>query len=441
LRKRLQYSRWLTLAVVSPLLVIGGVATAQPNGVATAQPNGGAAAQPEQAVSLTLQQALDAAADANIDVLSARNAEASAAADIRKADTSPNPQLSLNAAQLRPNRIGQPGAQNYGDTTVRIDQTIERGGKRRLRVAAARASLAAAHGDLGDTQRTVLESVAGAYFDLMAAERRQTLSQGIAETYRRSLDLMGKRLNAGDVSGGDMARARVEMLRAASDAALAGAARRDAQLALAVLIGRETDAARLATSGDWPGTAYPAPGQDADTIAEGRPDVVAAQSRAEAARRNLDGAHALRHRDVSVGLQYEHDANALGSTVGVGVSVPLFLGNRYTGEIDSAGVDVRQAEATAAKARAVAVAEILVARSAAASANDRRRQYDDDLVPAARHAADTAEFSYTRGALALLDLLDARRTLKLVEIEAIAARSDQAKAMAHLRAVQTLETE
>lgn len=37
-------------------------------------------------------------------------------------------------------------------------------------------------------------------------------------------------------------------------------------------------------------------------------------------------------------MQYEHDANALGSTVGVGLSVPLFLGNRYPGEIDIAGV-------------------------------------------------------------------------------------------------------
>ena len=42
--------------------------------------------------------------------------------------------------------------------------------------------------------------------------------------------------------------------------------------------------------------------------------------------------------------------------------------------------------------------------------------------------AAQAEFAYTKGALNLADLLDARRTLRTTGLEALAARADHAKA-------------
>ncbi len=431
------------LGLMLAAMAAGGVAAAPvatPPTVPMAVPSAPATAIADP-VLLTLDVAVDAAANANIDVATARNAEASAAADVRRANTFPNPAFSVNAAQLRPNRLGGSQAGDYGDSIVRIDQPIERGGKRQSRVAAARAALAAAHGDLADVRRTVRQATSDAFYDLMAAERRQALTRAIADSYARGQTVMALRMKAGDISGGDLARANVDALRAASDAASAEADTRDAQLALGVLIGRESDAPRLATLGDWPTDGGTPAATPAETVADHRPDVVAALARVESARHSLAGAHALRHQDVTVGVQYEHDANALGSTVGVGFSVPLMLGNRYSGDIESADVALRQAQTNADKVRAVAVAEIKAARIAAAAAAARRRQYDDELVPSARHAAQTAEFAYARGSLALLDLLDARRTLQSVELDAIAARSDLAKARSRLIAAETLETE
>jgi cobalt-zinc-cadmium efflux system outer membrane protein len=167
--------------------------------------------------------------------------------------------------------------------------------------------------------------------------------------------------------------------------------------------------------------------------------VRAADQRVAASQFAYQGARALRHPDVSIGVQYEHGGNSPGSTIGLGFSVPLQIGNRYSGEIDAANVDRNQAEANAAKVRAIATAEITTARRSAADASARRARYDDDLLPSARKAASTAEFAYKNGALALVDLLDLRRTLQSIELAAIDARAEEAKALARQAAAETPE--
>lgn len=394
-----------------------------------AEPAPGAAPVP-----ITLAAALAAGDAANIDVVTARNAVKTAAAGLRIAGTAPNPTVSLGAVSLRPNRIGSDRIENLSDSSLRIDQPFERGGKRQARVAAARAGLEAAGNDVVDTRRQVHAAITTAYFDLMAAERRLQLVTATAESWATGLTIANRRLVAGAIAGGDLARQKVEALRAASAVTQAETDRREAQLLLATLIGRDSEA--LATIGDWP-AAQAAGLESADAVAERRPDVQAAAARVVAARRQLDGAHALRHPDVTAGVQYEHDPNGIGSSVGVGLSFPLPLRNNYGGDIDAAGAALAQAEASAAKVRAVAVAEIITARRAASAASARRASFDGDLLPAARHAADTAEFAYRSGALALLDLLDARRTLQAIGLEAIDAHDDEARALARMRAAET----
>jgi cobalt-zinc-cadmium efflux system outer membrane protein len=393
----------------------------------------------DQAVQpISIEAVIASAESANIDVLTARLAIKSAQASLRSADTAPNPVFSVNSLQVRPSRVGNLPYGQLVDTIVRVDMPLERGGKRRARTGSARASVSAAEDDLIDVQRQMRESVVGAYFDLKAAENRLLLLRSIADNYGKSQDIARKQQKAGSISNGDLARQQVESLRAAAEADQAGTDRREAQLALAVLIGREAEAITLATSSDWPvpNNANPEP---ADILAERRPDVRAAQTRVVAARRDLDGAHALRYPDVTVGVQYEKaDGDVgVGDSVGLGVSVPIPVRNRYRGEVDSASVALTQAEAQATKIQAVAMAEIIVARRAAADAMARRIAFDDGQLPAARKAASVAEFAYARGALALLDLLDARRSLQAVELGAIDAHADEARAIARLRSAET----
>lgn len=393
--------------------------------------------------SFSLDAALAAAENDNIDVIRSRLSLRAAQANLRIADTAPNPDLNLSAVQLRPSRIGQRPADAVADTVVGIDLPLERGGKRRARTGQARALIQAAQGDLASARRDMREAVYNAYFDLKAAEQRAAILGTIAGTYADSQNLARMQERSGALSRADRSRQEVEASRARTDAQQAAMELTTAQLGLATLIGREGEAARIATLDDWPttggATISVSGAEPADLLALRRPDVMAAQSRVEAARRNLDGAHALRHPDVTVSMQFEHAARDLGvgSSMGVGVSVPLPVRNRYSGEIDAAGTALIQAEAEARKAAAVATAEIIIARQTLAAASELRGEMDTQQLPAARNAAQIAEFAYTNGATSLIELLDARRSLRAVELAAIDARADEAHAIAQLQAAQT----
>ncbi len=391
---------------------------------------------------LTLPAAIDAAEAENIDVVTARLAIRTAQANLRAADTAPNPVLGINGAQIRPDMIGRTPARQLADTVVRVDVPLERGGKRRARVAAARANVTAAEDDLGDTRRQMREAVTNAFYTLKAAEERLAALRTIAASYTEGQRVAGLQRQQGALSEGDFVRQKVEALRADTDARQAILDRQDAQLQLAILIGREPLATTLATAGAWP-MPVTGPQIDAATLAARRPDVLAATARIEAARRNLDGAHALRHPDITVGAQYESAPGSLGvgDTVGVGISIPLPVRNRYRGEVDAASTAVVQAEADARKALAVATAEITAARRTVAESTRRLQLIEGTQLPAATRAADVAEFAYKHGATTLLDLLDARRSLQAVQLGAIDARSAEAAALAKLRSVETTGVE
>lgn len=435
--------RWYVcaLACLAPMSIVSHPSTAVAQTPVPAPPTARSAAlaPAPNAVIVSLDAALAAARNDNIDVIRARLAVRTAQANLRSADTAPNPDLSLSAVQLRPSQIGNRRISQLADTIVGLDLPLERGGKRRARTGQARALIDAAQGDLASAQRDMREAVQDAYFDLKAAEERVSILGSISASYADSQRLAHTQERAGAISQSELARQAVEASRAKTDAQSAVIALRAARLALATLIGREGDAATIATNGDWPQPPADMSAEPADLLALRRPDVAAAQARVEAARRALDGAHALRHPDVTVNVQYEHAEADLGvgDSVGFGLSVPLPIRNRYNGEVDAAGSALVQAEAEARKAAAVAGAEITVARQTLAEADHRRREIEESQLPAARRAAQVAEFAYSNGATSLLELFDARRSLRAVELSAIDARADEAHAIAQLQAAQT----
>ena len=82
---------------------------------------------------------------------------------------------------------------------------------------------------------------------------------------------------------------------------------------------------------------------------------------------------------------------------------------------------------------AQAIGNVDQASSALRSAAERRRRLEGGLLADAERVAKAAELAYQRGAMNLMDLLDARRTLRQVQLEAASARADYAKALAAWR--------
>lgn len=75
------------------------------------------------------------------------------------------------------------------DTVLRIDQLVERGGKRDLRVRGAESRLAASRFDLDDTARQQLGVLRYAYYNLRLAQEKLMLARETAELYGKALTL------------------------------------------------------------------------------------------------------------------------------------------------------------------------------------------------------------------------------------------------------------
>ena len=62
--------------------------------------------------------------------------------------------------------------------------------------------------------------------------------------------------------------------------------------------------------------------------------------------------------------------------------------------------------------------------------SDLVRRNRDELLVAAEKAANAAEYAYRNGAVGVMDVLDARRTLRATRFDALAAQAECSKAYA-----------
>ena len=391
---------------------------------------------------LTLTQAEELLQIHNRELQAARRAVEAAGANTLVAGARPNPTLSLGVSTINPTEgVGSgPLRDKIIDSSVRIDQVIERGDRRELRLANARSLESASTEDLSEAQRQQRLALRYAYYDLHFAQDKVAITRDTIALFEGSVRAAELRLKAGDIAMADVARLRVDALRAQNDARAAEADQRRAQLALAYMIGAERAAVGIRVVDAWPSIYAGRPGGEVDELIESRPDVRAAKSRLEAAQNARELARSLRTRDVSVGVSYDHypvnpsyaqgSGAGTGNSFGVFLSVPLFARYYYEGEIRRSEVDYSAAMEGLEKVRAQGRTEIAKAFSDLQASSERLQRYDESLLVEAKRAADSAEFAYKNGAIGVMDLLDARRTLRATQIDAASARNEHGKALA-----------
>ncbi|HXE40355.1 MAG TPA: TolC family protein [Azonexus sp.] len=352
-----------------------------------------------------------------------------AAADVKAAGQRPNPDVSLNTLSISPwSGYGAGGWKDKKmDTQLRLDQLVERGGKRDLRIKGAEARLEAAGFDADDIARQQLGALRNAYYNVRLAQEKLTLARETAALYAKSAEAGRLRQKAGDIAPVDLSRLQIDQARADSDARQAQAELEHAQGELAYLLGLESEAGKLVATDNWPALEEQAL---AAAPIDQRPDLEAARRRLTAAEADRDLARARKKRDVTVGVQLEHNLqNAPTNSYGFGVSMPLFIWHEYEGEIARAEADLDVARLQFEQQQAQAVGQVAHARNALLAARERYRRLEGGLLADAERVAKAAEFAYAKGAMGLMDLLDSRRTLRQIQIEAASARADYAKAL------------
>ncbi len=345
-------------------------------------------------------------------------------AGVRQAGLGPNPRLFLESEDLRPGANGYDFPTQTEDFAY-VSQSFETDGKRRKRVALAKARLEQAKAEADAMRAQIAGRVAGAYWNAVVLGRIAQLLREDMAAVEDMVRYHQERVDAGAMRGVDLLRMQIERDRLAL---ALQAAERDAALARLELfrqMGRVPDEqAKLTDALDrvQPVRAVPL----AEVLA-GRADVLAAREAITAAKADVKLQQADGVPDLDLLGGYKR--NLAQNTGYGGLQMILPFRNRNQGEIARAQASVRYTEARLLTLELQVGAEV-----AEGEANYRReREIVETLLPDMRHKAkenlQLMTEAYRIGGVDLLRYLDAERTAVDVEVNALRTEAEYQQAV------------
>lgn len=303
--------------------------------------------------------------------------------------------------------------------TLPLDPLWQRG----ARIERARNDILAAEADVVQIRRAVALDGARAFHRVALAQASVLASADVIVELDSLLRFTGARVREGATPEGDMLRLQVERERMRADQSLQEAELAQARGALLAYLpidpargaptladARILDApvTRLdSTTGRMSSAALSMSTGSVDVVR--RPDVMAARSRAAAAESEIGVQRALTVRQL--GATFGTKTIGAAHTMVAGITVPIPLFDRNRGEIERArGESAASAEElrwTERRARG----ELAGAYEAARVLDERVRALESGFVARAESSRRIALTAYREGAVPLLQVLDATRTL------------------------------
>ena len=383
----------------------------------------GADAQDLPAV-LSLQDALQLARTRNPTLAAAGNEVEMAEGDRLQASRRLNPAVSTTSEGYPLFDSGpKPSFFDGQELTIRADQEIEIGGRRRLRTASAATGVSIARSLQADQRRLVDLAVQRAYLQVVLAKAERDVAGAALADIDRMLGITKARLGQGEIAGGELRRLQVERLRFVDDQFATDLALRNAKAALLAAMGfrdlsQDFDVSGALTELPIVLTAFAMTGA-ADTLDRAaidkqamanRPDLLAARSEQERADTETQLQRALRTSNVTAGGGYKRTLTSNGVVFGVTVPLPLF--NRNPGGIARAEAERRRAENRATAAEIGVRLDVQQAANAIEVNQARVRYIEQETLVAAREARDAVMAAYQVGEAGLIDYLDAQRAFR-----------------------------
>jgi len=357
----------------------------------------------EQVLSLLEQRSPRTAAD--------RAPIAVAAADQVAARALPNPSLDYGGVHL----VSGSSTGAVTSHQAVVEQPLLLFGQRKARMAAADLSLHAEEARVAGVTADRRLAVRQAFASLLARQEQLRVTEQSAADLNRVAQLVRKRADAGERSKYDVARIDTEAATLDVQAMNARADVDDAAGQLASLLGFPGWSPHAVGTLD----AGSAPTDVAmlwDVAQRRRPSLVATRQRQAVARGGLFLAQRERLPvpALSAGTQVTREVN--GTSAFVGVSIPLPLFDRGQGAIARANAQVTQEELAYKAELAESRAQIERAASVLAKRREALERLENGVVQRAPALRQMAEDAYREGSGDILDLLDAMRALKEIEL-------------------------
>ncbi|GAB2894964.1 TolC family protein [Paraburkholderia jirisanensis] len=390
-------------------------------------PNAIATVAQSNAPPLTLDEAL-ALAELNNPLLRSARADTDASSGaLVQAGARPNPQLSLL-------QEGLSGAERT--STALLNQTIELGGKRAARVDAASYRRAASIAALDARAAGLQADVIAAFYGLLAAQRQRQFAEEATGLAERSARIAHKRVQAGKVPPVEATKAQVAVSAAQIEEASARRQVSIAQETLANAMGGAVPRERIA-GGDLDRVPPVGPLPQLLQRADSGPALRAAHAQTSRAQALIAVERAKRIPDLTVSAGMKRIATA-GSPLNqavIGISIPLPLFDTNRGALLEATHQAAKASADEDSERARVRLDLAQTYANYENAADEARRLRTDVLPAARDALETTSRGYELGRFALLDVLDAQRTLFQSRSQYVAALANAHRAYAELNRI------
>lgn len=354
------------------------------------------------------------------------------AADARKlqAGLRPNPELEIGIEEFAGS--GDRSGFDAAETTVRIDQSIELGGKRAKRTRVAQLDKELTQWDYESARLDVIREATQAFVEVLAAQQRVSLAQKVVELSQQAYSAVAQRVKAGRDSPVDELRAGVVLSTSRIELQKAEKALAAARHSLAAVWG-----GRAATfekvAGDLADVLPPAPPADAAAAIAANPDVARweTQEQRQRAVLNLEKANGV--PDVAVGGGVKRFEETDDSALVLGLAMPIPLFDRNQGGIREAVAELGKTRRQYEAVQVRTLAALSEAVSALAAAYEEVTILRNDVLPKAQQAFEAARQGYEQGKFDYLYVLDAQRTLFAVQAQYVDSVEAYHKAQADVQ--------
>ncbi len=332
------------------------------------------------------------------------------AADARalQAGLLPNPELEVEIESVggAGDRSGFDGA----ETTVRIGQPIELGGKRTKRARVAQFDKELTRWDYEAARLDAIRDAAQAFVAVQAAQDRVALARQVVELSEQARAAAAQRVQAGRDSPVDELRAEVALSTSRIELKKSEKALAAARHALAAVWGGRAAVFDAAT-GDLYEVSPPAVPEDSAAAIAANPDIARWESQEQRQRAvlRLEKANAVPDVTVGAGVQRFEESDDSAVVLGMGVPIPLF--DRNQGGIREATAELGKVHRQVEAAQVRTLAALSEASAALASAYEEATILRNDVLPKAEQAFVAAQDGYRQGKFDYLYVLDTQRTL------------------------------
>jgi len=370
-----------------------------------------------------LSRLVDEGQSSNLELAGAlaRVKQAEAEARIAGVSLLPTASFYTDASRAMPIRRGSPSTS--ADSGVQVSYEIDFWGKNKASVASAEASLEANRFDRQTVALTVTSGIVATYLQVLSLHDRLAVAREHVANAEHVLTLVEAQAGAGSASPLDLARQRSAVAQQKAEIPDLVQQEREAQAALAILLGKTPQTFSVAPKGlDTITLPEVSPGLPSELLAR-RPDIRRAEADLAAADANIAVARANLFPSINLTGAMGAQSSALLSilnapnllaNVSASLMAPIFDGGRRERERDYAIARKQELVQVYRATVIAALSEVDTALGQIHSLDEQQRLKKLELEQA-RQAYDLSEIRYQSGAEDFMTVLDTQRALSDVQ--------------------------